>query len=357
MKRKIIIVLAIIILIPILFVAFVFSLHYFFAGDDLKEVNDKDLLLEKVEVPDADNAYLDFQRLEKLKLSETASSAGAKNLDPTQLKNLIDNNKEALEILKDFSEKKYFLDPMYDHLDSLILTSYMAPRKPISEAARILWLKAQYELESKNDYQAYDDVKILAAVAHKLTESRVSFVTYLVGVRIEKNSLEILEKIVGETRNTFLLRKIQADIEFFKTKKNNDLFKDEYLMIKNSFSSPDFFKNAENIPGKNMVIGLTFRDKYYYKQNQTLDIMARHIRDGINNYQKDCSEENVRYVRAEKNITYPSLIFNMIFTRNYMGILLTDMVKIDMSSVKDKRCDNEKLLSDIESRLDERLKK
>ncbi len=88
----------------------------------------------------------------------------------------------------------------------------------------------------------------------------------------------------------------------------------------------------------------------------TLDIVAKNIREIVNNYQKDCGEENKKIVRESEEPTRATLIFNALFIPNSTGTIIADVGKMNLSNVKDRRCENEKQYSEIKTKLEEKLK-
>ncbi len=234
MKKKILIGLGVIIAIPVVLFIIVYGIHKIFTGD-LAEVNDKDLLLETVNISDKDNAYFDLVKLNEIKFYETASSSTelleAKNLDLKQVKELFDKNSEALKMLEDFSNKIFFIEPVMADPSKLRADSEIITGTKLREVTRILILKSRYELESKHDTTAYEDVKTVISSGHKLSGSQGRLTTYLVGVSMEKIGLETLDRIVEKSKNNKLLSEIHLYFPNFEIEINKTLFKDDYVML------------------------------------------------------------------------------------------------------------------------------
>jgi hypothetical protein len=318
------------------------------------------LLLDVVNIPDEENAYFDILELNKLKLYKTIDDSSklleAEKLDLVQTKELFVNNKEALEILNNFSIKKFYQSPDLANPKVTSFDSREISYTKLRESVRILALKAKYELEIRNEGQSYKDTKIILDIGQKMTSSQCVLIEYLVGLSINKKGLESIARITKQTNNHSLLNTIDKELENYKPQVNKSVFKDDYIKAKNTISKSDFLDTLAswnpNNKYWNFLSEILYNNNFYYKQNETLNIIAKNTRQKVDNYQKKCSEKNIK-----EDVIYGDFnTFFMLTNRNSFGQSLSDFSKMQLSSVKDKRCENENIFLEIKSTLSEKLK-
>lgn len=150
-KKRLLLMAIAILLIP----ALVYCFLHIFLGEDTKISDDSDLMLERLDILDKENAYFVLQELNKSNLNVVSTKEyeeilSSKKLDLEKIEKIINNNQEYFIVANGFLEKKYFQDPLYSSSENISMNSEIISLNNLRQVDRLLSLKSLYDL-SQND--------------------------------------------------------------------------------------------------------------------------------------------------------------------------------------------------------------
>ena len=329
-----------------------------FFAKDIAPIDDKDLLLTKVEVSEKKNAYQNILRFEKeINLTGDDSQRITDHLkedvwDGNFVEKILAKNSEVLADFDEASQRPIFQAPELEDPAKISIESVVISLKPIPliKTAKISSLKAISLSKKGKDKEAFDEAFKSIGLGQKIQDSQGNLIYYLIGLAIKTTGLETLQKILetskadNQTLDQYLER--LGKYEDNKTGLSTAL-KVEYLIQKNAADSvvegssrPSEVFNTEDfgfVPNE----GRLANNNFYFKPNKTKKLFAGYIRGILNDISKPCG-----FVKEKepKRLT-PLDKFKLIFTENAIGKIVHDLVVISLGSIHNRRCDGDLAVS------------
>jgi hypothetical protein len=340
------------IFIKILFSIIPYYLHNF-QGEDSMPPNDDDLMLSRIEVLEDENSYFDLIKISAVSNHETVinplieiniskeidimNHLASYNWDQRLVEDLLEQNKEALDVYSDAASKNLFQYDLTANPDDI---SYDLPIVGINswrQASQLSSIKAIYLMKQGHKERAFDEAMKSVIIGHNITESKnMLALVYLIGLAIKNTGLQTIEVLANNNSiPQEILEKHQNQLRNYYSKNNYDIFKVEYVLAKELLRDMrDFYFFHE--------INEVFIDNdYYFKPNQSLGLFADFYREQTKRLNTLCSEE-----LAEIEV-WNAPIYKMYFIENLLGKLLVSLRTVDaFSIVRDRKCDSENLLNE-----------
>ena len=294
---------------------------YKYSKDEVLK-DDSDLRLSKIEVVDSDNAFFDFEKAVK------AIKVNSLEKKESQIEVALKDNETALNYFDQAALKlKYqdpsLVDPQKVTFDSPISNSLTEIRK----LAKLKVLYADKLATSGKQDEAVSEALKTVKVGQLLNSSQSNLITWLVGVAIEKDGWEEIEKI----NPSFKVKSSAVSISQSQIGLNAAL-RMEYVMGVSVLNKiVDEYRYDKDIAN-------TIRFGYYYKPNKTHNLLAENYRLTIQSVNKSCESFILPIVKSGGEDKQ-----NLIFEENAIGKIINSIIITSLTSTKDKECEIEAL--------------
>lgn len=353
-KRKYFKWLKILIILIVVLVIFLFRIHsllHTFKGNDVEPPYDDDLMLYKIDVPENENSYFDLMKFSAvLKYEEvlgplveiiipdeinTLNYLESYNWDEDIVEDLLEENKEVLDIYSDAAQKPNFQYDLTANPDDI---SYNLPIVALSswqEVSRLNSIKAIYLMKQGYQEKAFDQAIKSIIIGQKIKESiNLPSLVYLTGLSIKETGLETLKVLVNYNSLTSdESDKYKNELKNYYSKNDHDIFKVEYIVAKESLN--DVLSSSYNDEDYKVLI----ENNYYFKPNKTLELFADYYREKTKRINTSCK---IKFPEIE--VWYPSK-YEMLFTENSYGKFL--VTTKTYYGIRDRKCEIENLLDEI----------
>ena len=335
--------------------AIALSLYFFpvilgFIVKDIPPIDDSDLRLQKVEIPNEQNAYYDLIKLQD-KVLETSEPELEEIIDYLNLNKwedqvvgeIIKNNEEALLIFDEALKKPYFQDPAFSDPEKISFGWVSVRMGSWRQTSRISALKSLYLMKQDKNQEALEEAIKSVKIGQKIQNSQAHLMGYLVAISMKDIGLEAIQKILSQSNNLeseFLINYSNQFDDFYKNEEGLiKTFKVEYLpslsVIDLSIKDP---KNA--IPGD---LSKKANNSFYFQPNKTKVFFAEYARLNINNVTKPCGlikDNEIKTLIPSSSYTDYSMI-KLYFTENAIGKLLHDIMAVSISGASYKKCQDD----------------
>jgi len=355
-KKIIAIILGIFVFLLIIDLSFLPLMNLF--AKDIPSIDDSDLQLQKVVIPDEENAYFDLIKIKdviyypKDKSNIIFDIIDGKTWDEQFVEEILSKNSKAFEYFDKAFLKPKYQNPELKDLNNIDLEKYNPPLGTYQNISYLNAIKALYLSKQGNDKEALDEILKSIDVAQKIQNSQTSLLEYLITLGMKNISLKTMQKIVSSSKlkGNELKSYIQNLDKFYNN--SNDLIKTlkvEYNIVSyeiNLIANGDtkmlklVSKDFEDAKIKEMI-----SNNYYFLKNKTKLLFAENTRMQINNASQVCGEikntENKELVPENK---IPENKIKMIFEENIIGKMLYDTLAINPSSLFIGRCQSDLLV-------------
>lgn len=350
------IILIIFLSLPILFFSFPYIMSIFFGGD-ISSPNDQDLILSRVDVPKENNAYFDLIKLneefdknnELIKIEiPTSPTKEINELDYLKsgdwemetFKELVDKNIHVLLQFNEALSKSEFQFDITADPENIYYTMPIISFDLWNRIAKLGAINAIYLIKQGKDDEAFDEAIKIIKLGYNIEKSKnVTNSLYFTGLDIKKTGLAVMPILISfSSFSSDKLSRYQEEIRLYKSVNNEDIFKSEYMLLKNSNSylrDSSFNNSAKKLN----------KDDYYFKKNKTLAMVAEHYRTEIKNFNNSCQEE------YDENLIKIKKIDNSwkdYFIENIKGKKLASLDLLFFSDIKDKKCNIDALLNGVD---------
>jgi hypothetical protein len=370
----------IIIFLVIFFFAFPYVASIF--SKDIAPIDDSDLQLTKVSVPDNENAYFDLIKLNgenivieqvgNKKLSDALSNGDIYKFDylnDQEYNELMNKNEKALSYFYQADKKPKFQDPQFTDYRSSP-QKYNFSFEIVSMGSwrsiiRVSTVKAIHLSKTGQTKESLDEAFKIIGIGHKLQVSHDGLLHYLAGLSIQNVGLQTAEKIIRSTN-------VQPEILSAYARKLNDFGKNEktlknyyngqYIMVANfldTIATNDAGKISEvfgeqgiNIFGEqgiNILNALPQKpnQSFYFKPNKTKVLYADLARANIK--RASCTDYSAsdtieKILLSANNPTMLNnsnkivSIISAFFTENAIGKILFSVSAVSLTTASDKAC-------------------
>ena len=295
---------------------------------DIPSVNDKDLQLSVLSVPDNQNALADL--MSAAKMFDDGSST------------------EALADYTSAAQKPLFQDLSYANPDTMSVAAVLPPLGTFRAIAKLNDSNALDLAQQGKGSEALSEVMTGLVLGEKLQQSRPRLIQWLVGVSIKENSLTTIQTVLAST--SIPSKNLIAFADQLKGQEDDtsgliEAFKSEYHEFKNLYgwiAHGDVNAATSSLPINLPELSSIDRTNFYFHPNETISYFADTARHRIMLAQASCttqvSPDNVQKLAPENPLLW-------YITPDAMGKVLHDIVMTSLDSVKAKQCHEQMLLS------------
>lgn len=330
-----------------------FSLLNIFWGRDEPPIDDSDLWLSKIEIPEQENAFYSLiQAAEKISLPQGkfelfTKMAEGEEWDSAFAKELIKNNEDVFGYFEKALNLPYFQIPEWQDPKVIEHEMNIPNISDFRDIAKLNSIKANYLLGQGKEKEALDLILKTIKMGQAIEDSpRPILVGYLVGMSIKEIGLQRLRTIIPKlTLSSEMLKNYMAELDQFKANEDGLIraMKMEYISFTNTKSKIDAAfvgkvpkQELEKVGIEEASLGIkaSAQLNYLYKPNQTQKIFTEYYRNFIDNASKDCGK--MKSLGAKPLAPYSKI--KMLFTENVVGKILRDVVAKAFSGLLDKKC-------------------
>ena len=320
---------------------------------DIDLIDDSDLSLQIISIPDEDNAYFD---LIKMKDVIYEPEKGSKNIidmidqkiwDEKLAEEIVSRNQEAFEYFSKAVHKPKFQNPVFADPENINPNIVLSSLTYWRRMAQFSSIKALYLSKQGKDKEAIDEALNSVYIGQKIQESQVSLLGYLVAISMKETGLETVQRVITSSNlSTEELKKYAKDMNQFY--KNEEGFivtiKGEYhiqsliidALVSGNTEALQFYSEEQS-----QDISKKLNNNYYFRPNQTKALFASYARKRIENVNKFCN--NIEDIEIQMQA--PSSYIEMHLSENIIGKILHDTIAISLSPVNTKKCEEDSLVS------------
>lgn len=325
-------------------------------GRDAKKVNDSELQLNVINLPDTLNAYPLLVQAQKVIYYPTTDAAkigdlsSNKNWDDKYVKNLLAKNQQALSYFDQASIKTEYQDPTYNDPSAVTYMTMNPNLKSYRNMMRLKEIQNYWEYRQGNKSKALSGALLLTDIGYKMKNSQADIMHYLVASVIYKAGLNQMNGFLdGSKYDRQDLDKALTSLEKYKSQ-NKGLMtaeKMEYLSQSKIIDSIAMDLRSGKTPNATDSYSLPSIESYpkqiyYFEPNKTKQLFADNTKNLINHIAEPCA----KYEKPKK-FAVPKSKIKKIFSENMIGIILTDMVVESGSSLLSKECESRQLLNQV----------
>lgn len=331
---------------------------------DTAPINDADLLLEKANVPDDENAYLDLIKLENIvywpeekeKSDILFSMIAGKTWNELAAKEILSRNVEAFKYFKEAVAKSKYQYPAHADPSKIELNTPVPHVGILRAMTRASVIKALYLAKQGQDKEAINESLTAVKIGQKMQESGVpSTIEYLVATAIKDFGMEAFQKIIDSSKlsSVELLNYIVELDPFYENEGGLiNSFKGEYLtqsLIIDGLANKNegvmrLFVNEEKDIGIEDV-GAMFKKHYYFQPNKTKLLFAEDARENINQVNLPCGE-----VKQQPKIG-PASLSEAWLVENAVGKALYNSYANTLIALFTKKCEDDLLVGVTQTKL------
>jgi hypothetical protein len=342
------------VVVVLLFYSFPFILGAVFFRDEVL-LDNRSLLLQKVNVSDRDNGYADVAKFSKDTVllpgdnlsfdTEYTNFAHPSAWNQQLVDQVLGMNAQGLDALskaarKDFFQYPGYVDPSAVNVDAPTYSVVVVSRLSRLQAVRALSVARQ----GKGSDALAEAVK-LHKLGHTMLVGHNGLVGHLSGLAMQRLASETMMQILaistpgkGALLNT--LRALDAsgdNIEGYR-----DAFRFEYTQAVQSMDAHVNNKIREKLEGMVATgavspwLAKRVQHGYYYKPNQTKNLYTKLYEKELAAVGKTCSLGKVPELAPTRAVNW-----KVLFTKNAIGRLLFSATGISLGGVIEKQCENE----------------
>ena len=287
-------------------------------GKDIAPVDDSKLQLQTIDIPEAENAFYDLDKVTNLinkknvpKGKELVSNyLEIDQWDQKVVKQILDDNEVALQDFTLAAAKGKFQQPTTDTQSKISSDMPVTPINDWREISRLSGVKAIYLAKNGQDKEALDEAFKSIIVGTAIENSQSLVITNLVGNSIKNTGLDILQKVISIIpKDAVVLSGYQSKLENYKATGNQSPFTTEYIVCKQSW---DNFEQHNNIGVKILA-----KNKFYFKKNLSISYCFDFFNKLAIESNKDCSE--VKEVKTLPILPEGGDWMKMYVTENIVG--------------------------------------
>ena len=203
-KKIIAIILGIFVFLLIIDFSFLPLMNLF--AKDIPAIDDSDLQLQKVVIPDEENAYFDLIKIKdviyypKDKSNIIFDIINGKTWDEQFVEEILSKNSKAFEYFDKAFLKPKYQNPELKDLNNIDLEKYIPPLGTYQNISYLNAIKALYLSKQGKDKEALDEILKSIDVAQKIQNSQTSLLEYSITLGMKNISLKTMQKIVSSSK-------------------------------------------------------------------------------------------------------------------------------------------------------------
>lgn len=310
-------------------------------GKDTAPVNDSGLQLQTINIPKEENAFYDLDKTRDL--IDLKNVPAGKQLVSDYLKSdewsqevvsrLLTDNEKALQNFSAAAAKGKFQLPDADAPSKISGDMPVIPLNSWRETSRLSGVKAIWLAKNGQNQEALDEAFKSIIIGNAIENSQSLLITYLVGISIKDNGLNVLQKVISIIpKDSPVLSEYKSKLENYQAAGNPAPFITEYLVAKQSWSN---FGQDNNIE-LGVMVKILVKNSFYFKKNLTLSYCFDFYNKLAREAEKDCSE--VKKVEQSVKPLKGSSLIKMYFTENLVGKYFLGIPELALNTVLEKKC-------------------
>lgn len=326
------------------------TISLFLLGKDEPPVDDKDLWLSNLDIPEQENLfYCLVEASDKINLAEGESISDYYEGNIESATSFLENNKEFFNYFDKCLIFNVFQDPAYNNIEDFWIGSMFVSRPEITWSIKLVLTKARYLFEQGKEEQAFNEVFKIIKINHIIEDSQGPLIQYLTGLHNKERALIQLREMLPDTKlSSALLMSYAESLDEFKDSREGltkGMKSECMLMINTKLKFLDGIGTKEELEyiGANDAISRIKRSMgYFYKPNKTKRIMTDIFRLRIANtridYYKDFRfEDPVIDYDAIKIPRSKMANIKILFTENALGRIFLNVSLVDFPHSYKKR--------------------
>jgi len=334
---------------------------------DIPPIDDSDLALQKIDLPDSVNGYSDITNAISVMYapSEMTTVIGdlysGKNWNDAAAKELISKNAQALAYFHQGANKPQFQWPVTADPANMSFDLLMTPLNDWRKISEINTIYAISLAKQGKDAAALDAALDSVRFGQNIEDSQDALIGYLVGISVKGMGMTAIRNAMNSSKLT--PAELQPYISEMSRYMNNDAglisaFKAEYHM-QVSMINPEKLKamllvlvdpKDLNTPQENLH-GMTpneyaskATDSFYFQPNKTRLLFADNTRDVIKNIPTSCGVTP----EAPLKLLAPRNFFSMYVEPNYIGEVLHDIIALGLNGADRVKCQDRALVGETQ---------
>ena len=346
----------------VIFFSFPYILNLF--AKDIPPIDDSDLQLQKVYVPENENAYYDLIKLKDVvyepsdRFQTISDMIKGKIWDEALARELISKNAKTFEYFSQAAQKPRFQDPALADPAKITPSVEIPNLASWRSATRLTVLKA-FDLQRQGKTsEALDELEKVLEISKKINNSQANTLELLTALDIESQILESIQKVISSSRldNTQLKQRIQKLGEYGENRtsfisallkseyKDSSFYMDSFTKLRNGenvkYSLPEFSEEElEKLKNKlSDPVG-----KYYFQPNKTKRLVAEFAREQIKNAESICYNQNSKSEMIKNR--FPNNQVSAFFRENLIGETLASLLMLQLQVAFNKKCLNDTIFS------------
>ncbi len=351
-KRIILIITSLILVLIIIILILPFFLSLF--AKDIAPIDDSDLQLQKMLIPNEDNAYFYLNKLDDViyipegKWQSIVSMSAGEMWDKQIATEVIYKNAQAFRYFTKAAEKLKYQNPESADPANINFDMTMPPMQSWIRMATLSRLKALYLSKQGKDIEALNESLNSVKIGSKIKESQVMMTEYIMATSLKTTGLITIQQIIPslDLTNTELKKYIQKLDNLFIS--NNGLImvaKTNYALsywVINILATGDKEKIRELMGEEEPEMTRRINNRFYFKPNKTKLLLAESTRKQIEEIGQLCGEiEDIRSLGLA-----PANPVTFYITENAIGRILHDSAMTGLTPlIMSSKCQGNLLVS------------
>jgi hypothetical protein len=317
---------------------------------DIASVNDSDLRITPEVVSKTDNAYFDYVKLSGKVVStvdgkEAGTYLSGSDWDQTFVDTLLNQNLPALQIFAESLRKAKYQDPVFSDYNNLTLEAETFPLGDVRDISKIMSVLSANLSRSGNLPEALAIAFEITDTGDKIEKSNGNLLNILSGIAIKQIGLERIQRLIKSPSVSPEAASIyRSKLESYRNNKEGiaNAMKVGYISQANTIS-----KSINDAVIKAGIDPVKLRNNFYYQPNNTKLLLADSMRKNIAYSKMTCDQ--LKEIKDPEREKISAL--SLYFTPNPIGRILVNVMSIPLSSQYLKDCEQDKMITDLESSL------
>lgn len=331
-------------------------------------LDDSDLRLQKIEIPADLNFYEDLV-LAAGKVVDPNQSAGCvdwfqkcDSWNDIAASLAVEQNKEALTLLDQALLKPKYQDPAFADAENINPNTLMAPLNSFRSLSRTNVLFTEYLAHQGKEKEALEQARKGVELGGRMEDSENNLISYLVAMAIKKANLTVMKEVLASsTPEQSTIQEYATWVETLSGGRQG--FRSAFL---HEYANILWMKEhvLDNWQKGGKVEGSEFLDSLnsvpfvpYYRPNKTQNMFSDFYRKMSHVALLSCEEGKKELERAQEGASAIKRSVGSrgyVFEENVIGKLVFSIQTTALSSVFQKKCDEEALVGDIRRLLSEK---
>lgn len=340
--------LSIFILVVVVFI--IPSLLSIFQGKDIAPVDDSELQLQIINIPEEENAFYDLDKTKDLvdlknvpkEKKLTFNYLESDEWDQELVGQLLIDNEKVLQHFTSAAAKERFQSPYTDNPSKISSDMPVTPMRNWREASYLSGVKAIYLAKKGQEREALDEAIKSVIIGNAIENSQGLLITHLVGIGIKNSGLDVMQKVISIIpKDSLVLSEYKSKLEGYQAIGNDSPFLIEYFVRKESLES---FGDKGSWSEFGLVLRMMTKNSFYFKKNLTNSYSFEFYSQLAREAKKNCSE--IQKVSSPLVLPEISNLFEMYFIENVIGKHFIYMPELVLNTVLEKKCATENKLKE-----------